>query len=348
MSRCSGWSFSFSRLIEADGKCMNNALSDKKGRYSKCPNYKNAVFINANLRPSVFLGLSGTTKFNINRTFGTNFLVGYLIHRTTISSIHPCGNRFRFGFTSTKANNNAIEKSSNGGDGGGDVGKVHLKPTLCWYLDTDLKRNTSHKLRFNVFDKLWMKINGQILADWSKSKVVGLVEWADDEFNVQISINKTTDQLNELKMNFIRQMPGFWVLGGQCTFVAQREPPFSLLPKILKGYEGMLGYQQSCMTYVATLDQSLSTALRVMARINSNVTTCVEVKYDLRKNKAKSTLSHRIVLSDEIEAKVNINEMEFEIDTGATVMVIGKLDYQNYFENIKLETTSLSLIVELY
>lgn len=40
---------------------------------------------------------------------------------------------------------------------------------------------------------------------------------------------------------------------------------------------------------------------------------------------------------------MNKTEIQFEIDTGVAVTIIGKLDYLNYFKNVKLKTTNLIL-----
>ncbi|VVC28549.1 Eukaryotic porin/Tom40 [Cinara cedri] len=300
----------------------------------KCPNYTKAVFINTILHPRVFTGLTGTLHFNSTTHFFDKNLLAYRM----FSSINPNRNKFDFGFTSTKINN-APEKSGDHSGHSGS-GKVSHWNGSTLEMEMDQMGKISSKVRYNVFGNLWTQINTNVLANWSKTQIIpatGLVEWVDDKFNIQVSTNKTTNESNEreFKMNFMRQLSDHWMLGGQCTFAAEQKPSLCWLPRVLKGYEGMLGYQKGPMTYVATLDHSLSAALRVMARINSNITACVEVKHDLRENKSKSMWSHRIVMTDKVEVKG-------QIDTDGTIT--GSV-FWNFMKNF---TVSLSTKLNRY
>ncbi|VVC42976.1 Hypothetical protein CINCED_3A022015, partial [Cinara cedri] len=173
------------------------------------------------------------------------------------------------------------------------------KPTFCTYLETNLNNDISYKLCHNVFGNLWGQISGNVLDNWTKSKISGSIELANDNLNVQVLANKATDTSNELNINFTKQIFSSSVIGGQCTFIAGQKSP---IPMVLKGYEGMLGYREGYMSYSATLNQSLASTLRAVARHNSN-STALEVKCEYEKREIKCVLSQQAVVTKDIEVK---------------------------------------------
>ncbi|VVC31193.1 Hypothetical protein CINCED_3A004028 [Cinara cedri] len=207
-------------------------------------------------------------------------------------------NRFGYGVTYSRNKDSAPENAEDNG-----INTVS-KPTFCAYLETNLNNDTSYKLCHNVFGNLWGQISGNVLDNWTKNKISGSIELANDNLNVQVLANKATDTSNELNINFTKQIFSSYLIGGQCKFIANKESP---IPMVLKGYEGMLGYRQGYMSYSATLNQSLASTLRAVARYNSN-STALEINSEHEKREIKCVLSQQAVVTKNIEVKGdNIN-----------------------------------------
>ncbi|VVC25984.1 Hypothetical protein CINCED_3A000381 [Cinara cedri] len=265
-------------------KTMNSPMS-------KCPTDNKAVSIN--VKPSILSELTGCSKIESSWRPGNHIFTNYLTYKLALDSLNQIENRFGYGVTYSRNKDIAPE---NAGDGG--INTVS-KPTFCTYLETNMINDISYKLCHNVFCNLWGHISGNVLDNWTKSKISGSIELANDNLNVQVSADEATDTSNELNINFTKQIFSSCVIGGQCTFIKDKKSP---IPIMLKGYEGILGYRQGYMSYSATLNQSLSTALRAVARYDSN-STSLEINCEYEKSEIKCLLSQETVVTKNIEVK---------------------------------------------
>lgn len=133
--------------------------------------------------------------------------------------------------------------------------------------------------------------------------MIGLVEWADDKFNVRASGADTIGQRPTYKVDFLKQLTDRWSFGGQYAFTPE---PVCSTPGPTEGlrrYEGMLGYRRGPVTWVASLSESLCATVRVKAHVNPALTVYTEATMDPREKKFKSTWMHRMAVTDGIEIK---------------------------------------------
>ncbi|VVC35225.1 Hypothetical protein CINCED_3A023748 [Cinara cedri] len=199
---------------------------------SKCPTHNKAVLIN--VKPSALSGYAGNSKIESYWRPGDPIFVNYLTYNLALGLLNQIENRFGYGVTYSRNKDSAPENAEDDG-----INTVS-KPTFCTYLETNLNNDISYKLCHNVFGNLWGQIGGNVLENWTKSKISGSIEFANEYLNVQVLADETTDPSYALNINFTKQIFSSCVIGGQCTFIADKKSP---IPIVLKGYEGMLGYR---------------------------------------------------------------------------------------------------------
>ncbi|VVC46396.1 Hypothetical protein CINCED_3A011712, partial [Cinara cedri] len=243
-----------------------------------------------NTNPSIISGLTGSTLIENSWRPGKNVFKNFFTYRVSQSSINQFENRFGYGFAYSRMK--AIT-SKNG------FNSMVPYPKLCTYVDTNLNKDISYSLTYNVMGNLWAHITGQALGNRSNNNVTGSIEWANKNVSLQMSAIKAKNQKNLVNISFTRRLFSPWLFGGQCTVVAEKGIPASSL---IKSYEGMFGYQHDKLTYAVTVDQSLSTAVRAVARFKSN-TTYLELRSEHGKNELKCMLAQQVVLSENLSVQ---------------------------------------------
>ncbi|VVC30460.1 Eukaryotic porin/Tom40 [Cinara cedri] len=260
--------------------------------FRNAPTYSKSVFLNTN--PSIVSGVSGCTMFESVSWQGNNVFHNFLTYRLTQSSVKQFENRFGYGFAYSKMKKSISEN-----------GNIYMMPypKLCTYVESNLKKDVSYSLSYNVLGNFWAHVTGQASGNRSNNNLSASIEWANKNVSVQMSANKVTNQNNQVNISFTKRLFSPWLFGGQCTLAAENG---ILSSSLIKSYEGMFGYQDDKLSYAVTVDQSLSTALRAVVHFKSN-TTSVELKHEPSKNELKCMLAQQVVLSKNLSMKGQVN-----------------------------------------